>query len=231
MTHTPERLLPAWVKTSPRAAGSSRIPRGCRVGPFLEGKGSGRPKKVTKTHLGMIRRQIFKYPSMTSSYLRQMVLELASLSDRTIQRSLQKHLNMLSRCAAQKPLLTEKMKKKRIAFYKAYKDWTPEQWEVMYSDESNRYDRRFTVTTVKHPDQVMVWGCFLGAVGRRGLFFLPKNTTTNGEMYQTVLLNHLLPSWRFTAQHTSCRTGHPATPQKKEVSWDLVIPDHRLARE
>jgi transposase len=100
-------------------------------------KGSGRPKKVTKTHLGMIRRQIMKYPSMTASDLRQTVPELAFLSDRTIQRSLQKHLNIPSRCAAQKPLLTEKMKKKRIAFFKAYKDWTPKQWEkVMYLDES-----------------------------------------------------------------------------------------------
>jgi hypothetical protein len=163
----------------------------------------------------MIRRQIFKYPSMTSSYLRQMVLELASLSDRTIQRTLQKHLNMLSRCAAQKPLLTEKMKKKRIAFYKAYKDWTPEQWEVMYSDESNRYDRRFTVTTVKHPDQVMVWGCFLAAVGRRGLFFLPKNTTMNGEMYPTVLLNHLLPFMEIHSSTHFLQDGAPCHTTKK----------------
>jgi hypothetical protein len=207
------RLLPAWAETSPFFGqvfqNSKRLESGAAPG---RKKGSGRPKKVTKTHLEMIRRQILKYPSMTSSDLRQTVPKLASLSDRTIQRSLQKHLNMLSRCAAQKQLLTEKMKKKRIAFCKAYKDWPPKQWEkVMYSDEStfrcirsttykvqrpsgsNRYDSRLTVTTVKHPDQVMVWGCFSGAVGRGGLFFLPKNTTMNGEMYQTVLENHLLP--------------------------------------
>jgi hypothetical protein len=49
------------------------------------------------------------------------------------------------------------------------------------------------VKTVKHPDSVMVWGCFSGAVGRGGLYFLPKKSTQNGERYQEVLENHLIP--------------------------------------
>jgi hypothetical protein len=44
---------------------------------------------------------------------------------------------MLSRSAAL-ALLTERMKKKKITFCKAYKDWASEQWEkVMYSVQSN----------------------------------------------------------------------------------------------
>jgi hypothetical protein len=120
---------------------------------------------------------------MTALDLKQTVAELATVSERTIQRSLQKDLKMPSRRAAQKPLLTEKMKKKRMAFCKVYQHWTAEDWSnVMYSDEStfrcirsistkvrrpsgsNQYDSRYTVKTVKHPDSVMIWGCFSGAV-------------------------------------------------------------------
>ncbi len=52
---------------------------------------------------------------------------------------------------------------------------------------------KITIKTVKHPDSVMVWGCFSGSVGHGGLYFLPKNTTMNGERYQEVLEEHLLP--------------------------------------
>jgi hypothetical protein len=41
---------------------------------------------------------------------------------------------------------------------------------------SNRYDSRYTVKTVKHPDSIMVWGSFSGTLGSAGLYFLPKNT-------------------------------------------------------
>jgi hypothetical protein len=85
------------------------------------------------------------------------------------------------------------MIKKRLAFCAAYKDWTPANWEkVMYSDEStfrcirsiktrmrrakgsDRFDSRFTSMTVKHPDSVMVWGCFSGAVERVACTFSRK---------------------------------------------------------
>ncbi len=46
----------------------------------------------------------------------------------------------------------------------------------------------------------MVWACFFGAVGREGLYSLPKNVTMNSEHYQQVLEDHLLP---FVANHRS----------------------------
>jgi hypothetical protein len=58
---------------------------------------------------------------LIASDLRQTVLA-GVLSGCSIQCSLQKHLNMLSRSAAL-ALLTERMKKKKITFCKAYKDW------------------------------------------------------------------------------------------------------------
>jgi hypothetical protein len=119
--------------------------------------------------------------------------------------------------AAQKPLLTIKMKAKRIDFAKAYRHWTSEDWyKVMNSDEStfkcprttrvkvrrpkdsSRFDSHYTIKTVKHPNSVMVWGCFSGTLGHGGLYFLPINVTMNGERYQTVLEDHLL---RFMELH------------------------------
>jgi hypothetical protein len=105
-------------------------------------------------------------------------------------------MGLPSRRAAKKPLLTEAMKLKRLAFAKKYRSWTASEWRnVMYSDEStfslvnsrsvtvrrgkqmNRYKHRFVVKTVKHSASVMVWACFSGKKGRGGLYFLPKNCT------------------------------------------------------
>jgi hypothetical protein len=102
------------------------------------------------------------------------------------------------------------MKKKRLAFAQYYKNWTTKQWSrVVFSDEStfrcirktkvrrpmgsDRYDSRYTMKTVKHPESLMVWASFSGAVGCGGLFFLPKNTTMNSGRYQQTLEDNLLP--------------------------------------
>ncbi len=142
---------------------------------------------------------------MTADDLKENVPELPAISERSVQRHLQTTLGMPSRSAAQKPLLSLKVKKKRLAFCKAYKAWTEEDWaNIMLSDESmfrcigafkskvrrsngsNHFDPRYTAKTVKHPDSVMVWECF-SAKGRGGIYLLPKNATMNGERYQEVL--------------------------------------------
>lgn len=56
----------------------------------------------------------------------------------------------------------------------------------------SRYDLRYTVKTVKHPDSVMVWGAFSGNKGRGGLYFLPRNVTMKGRNHVDVLRDHLL---------------------------------------
>lgn len=156
-------------------------------------EGSGRPRKMSKVLLGILKRQIEKFPHMTAAELKNSLPELADVSERTVRRALLVHLKMPSRTAANKPLLSIKMKKKRLLFAKKYQHFTAEDWgKVMYSDEStfkciratkskvrrpagsDRFDSRYTIKTVKHPDSVMVWGCFTGNVGRGGLYFLPK---------------------------------------------------------
>ena len=196
--------------------------------------GSGRAPKAPNHVLGVLQREIKKHPRMTAAELRNTIPELQAVSERTVQRYLQKKLNLPSRSAAQKPLLTKKMKKKRLQFAKNYLHFTAEDWsKVMYSDEStfrcirsikgkvrrlvgsDRFDSRYTIKTVKHPDSVMVWACFTGSAGRGGLFFLPKNQTMNGKRYQGVLENHLLP-WmeRFGATHF-LQDGAPCHASKR----------------
>jgi len=55
-----------------------------------------------------------------------------------MQDRLQKDSGFPCRKAAKKPLLTESMKKQRIAIAKQHVHWTHEQWKNgMFSDESN----------------------------------------------------------------------------------------------
>ena len=140
-------------------------------------EGSGRPRKVSQALQDMVKRHIDKYPHSTAGDLKEALPELRDVSERTIRRILFSYLKLPSRTAAIKPLLTKRMKLKRLAFAKAYRHFTPEDWsKVMFSDEStfrciratkskvrrpvgsDRYDARYTISSVKHPDSVMVWG-------------------------------------------------------------------------
>jgi hypothetical protein len=133
----------------------------------------------------------------------------------------------------QELLPTAKMTKKRFAFCMKYLKWTPKQWEnVMFSDEStfrlvnsrgsimrrsrgiSRYKQRYTISTVKHSASVMVWGCFSGKKGRRGLSFLPKNSMMNGPHYKAVLEDDLLPFVRIHSAQFFLQDGARVTPAR-----------------
>ena len=150
---------------------------------------------------------------------------------RTVQHCLQKDLDLPSRKPAKKPLITERMKTKRLAFAKKYSHWTTEQWKkVLFFDESNfqvfkmgsttvwrprssdRFDLRYTIPTVKHPQSVMVWECFSGEKGRGGLHFLPKNKKMNAELHLQVLEEHVL---NFYHIHGSEKFMHDSAPCHK----------------
>jgi transposase len=184
-------------------------------------KGSGRPATLPSHALKVLERYVKKYPRSSARIIKQEVPEMAGLTVRYINHLIFKRLKIPSRIAAQKPLLTKKMKERRLAFAKKYRQWTEEDWaKVMFSDEStfrclratrsrvrrptgsDRFDSRYTVKTVKHPDSVMVWGCFAGNGGREGLYFLPKNETMNSVKYLQVLKDHLLSGMeRFGCSH------------------------------
>jgi IS30 family transposase len=91
-------------------------------------KGSGGVRKMDKTLKTILKRQVLKYPMMMAAELQTSVVELQAVSERTIQRTLQIDLKMASRVATMKPLLTDKMKAKRVKFAKAYSHFTAEDW-------------------------------------------------------------------------------------------------------
>lgn len=210
--------------------------------------GSGRPSSISKADLRILNRHVLAYPTITAARIKiELPNEFGHMSERRIQELLKDVLKLPSRSAAKKPLLTKAMKQKRLKFCHQYKDWTAEQWShVMFSDESmfkcirsastkvrrplnsDRYDPRYTVKTVKHPAQVMVWGCFTGANGRGGLYFLPKGQVMNGETYKTVLEDHLLPFMtNFHATHflqdgAPCHKTKVITALLKDCPFEVI---------
>jgi hypothetical protein len=114
---------------------------------------------------------------------------------RFIQVTLQKRLGLPPCSAAQKPLLTIVMKKKRQAFAKKYQSWTENDWmRVILSYESmfrllnprigkvrrpstvSRHKQRFSIPMVKHSPSITVWRCFSDrkkGEGSRILFLKP----------------------------------------------------------
>jgi hypothetical protein len=143
--------------------------------------------------LKILEKFVKKNPHATVSDIKELVPELAAVSEKHTNWLIVNKLKIWSRIAAQKPLLTEKMKVKRLAFAKKYVGWTEEDWSrIMFSDESmfrcirasrirvrrpsgtKRFDTQYTIKTVKHPDSVMVWASFSGSCGQSGIFFLPR---------------------------------------------------------
>ena len=86
-------------------------------------KWPGGPRKLSKTSTLLLKRLISDNPTQSARELRITNPEMLShVSERLIQRRLQIDCNMPSRRPASKPLLTKKMKAKRIAFCKKYED-------------------------------------------------------------------------------------------------------------
>jgi len=121
------------------------------------------------------------------------MLETSRVSRRTIRRRLKDEFGLPARKPVKKPHLTAFQMKRRYNFAKKYAKWTKQQWEkVIFSDESMivqfestswaTKQPQYTVPTVKHSPKVMVWGCF-GSIGRGGLWFMPKGTTMNADVY------------------------------------------------
>jgi hypothetical protein len=114
----------------------------------------------------VLERSVRKNPTATSGDIKEQVPEVAAVSVKHISRLIKEKPKILSGIAAQKPLLTFRMKKKRLAFAKKYRLFTPDDWStVMYSGESmfrcirsirsmvrrpsgmDRFDSHYTVKT------------------------------------------------------------------------------------
>jgi hypothetical protein len=90
---------------------------------------------------------------MTAVEIQRSLAELRVVSEQTIQHTLQIDLKMPSRVAAMKPLLTEKIKSKRLKFSMTYQHFTAEDWsKVMYLDESTFKVIRASRAKVRRPE-------------------------------------------------------------------------------
>jgi hypothetical protein len=83
-------------------------------------KGSGGVSKVMKITLQAMKRHLNRDPTLSAKQLKALVPALESLSIRSIQMLCAKNLNLPSRKMAAKPLLTQAMRDKRLAFCQRY---------------------------------------------------------------------------------------------------------------
>ena len=79
---------------------------------------------------------------------------------------------------------------------------------------SDCFDPRYTVSTVKHPESVMLWGSFSGEKGRGGLYFLPKNKKMNADLSINVL-EHILNFFRIHGCEVFMHESAPCHKAKK----------------
>ncbi len=167
--------------------------------------GTGKKSTISQPTLTKMRKHLIRDPTLTAKQLKALIPGVQHLSTRSVQRICQKNLALPSRKMAKKPVLTEKMREKRISFCRQYGHWTAEEWKkVMFSDESHfelntfrrglcrrpvgsdRFDPRYTRKTVKHPAKVMVWASFSWK-GRGEIEFLKKGEMMNGTRYRRLL--------------------------------------------
>ena len=142
------------------------------------------------TTLIVMRRHLVQDPTLTAGQLKALMPALANTSIRTIQRMCLEKLKLPSRKMAAKPLITQAMKDKWLAFAQRYGGWGIEDWKkVMFSDESHfelrfansrrlcrrpvgsdHFDPQFTHKTFKFPPKIMAWGSLkLVGQGRCGV--------------------------------------------------------------
>lgn len=167
---------------------------------------SGRPRSTTATTDRLIHRAATANPTWSSAQIASTMQTPPSA--RTIRRRLFVDFKLPSRRPAKKAKLSRKNIKDRLAFCRKYRNWTEEEWKkVMFSDEATfsqfssykrhvrrpinqRYNIRYVVPTVKLAPTTMVWACFC-ARGRGGIWFMPKNTTINAQVYVSILRDKL----------------------------------------
>jgi len=203
---------------------------------FYDRSGPRHKRKTTPATDRHIARIVKKSPFKSSVGVQQ-VLQAAgvSISSSTVRRRLLQN-DLRAHAPARKPKLTAAMRKKRLNFAKQYRAWTAEDWRsVMWSDESSfhqfgitkqfvrrptgaRYNERFIIPTVKHPESIMLWGCFSGT-GRGTLEFLSKGERMTSARYIEILQNRLLLVMNLHGCTTFMQDGAPCHTAKATMKW------------
>ena len=194
-----------------------------------------------------MRRHLVQDPTLTAGQLKALMPALANTSIRTIQRMCLEKLKLPSRKMAAKPLITQAMKDKWLAFAQCYGGWGIEDWKkVMFSDKSHfelrfansrrlcrrpvgsdHFDPQFTRKTVKFPPKIMAWGTFSWR-GRGGLEFLKNGEMMNGTRYLTILKDKLELFMRLHGTTHFLQDRAPCHRSKIVKSWFAERPEIKL---
>lgn len=182
------------------------------TGEIIDKQKSGRKPIFDKYEKRILCRESKNNPFLTAGevYRSSSISKIISLC--TARRYLRKGF-LFGRIAPKKPLLTERIKKKRLLFCKENRKYNTNDWKyVMFSDESKferyslrrKYVRRligmpltykYTCCTVKQRGfSVMVWGVIKGD-GTKKLIQCPN--ILNSQEYQLILKAGLLPDYDF----------------------------------
>ena len=181
---------------------------------FLQGQkvtrkgGPGRPRKTTPNQDRKIVSDVKRNPRLSCRDIQSINSDL-NVSTATVRRRIVETGEFGSYFTTRKPFISKINRQKRLAWAKAHKNWTVDEWKrVLWSDESpfvlrfkrkqriwRRHSDRFNIAncdaTVKHDKKVNVWGCFAAhGVGRlyRVEGILEKH------QYQRILQDEMLTS-------------------------------------
>lgn len=219
-----------------------------RSGESLERRsGSGRPSKLSAADVRRLKREALENRKKTFvDHAKDFRTRDGSKVSRfTIQRHL-KTEGLTSHSCANVPMISKANRKKRTAWCKRHKDddfsvviWSDEKRFCLVSDQPERCVRRIgerfrpecTHKTVKGNRGFMVWGCF-SRNGMGNLYRVPNGETVNGEIYQSILQNQLIPSIKklhpdrnyvFMQDNAPCHVAKAVIAwmkQKKIKFWD-----------
>ena len=176
-------------------------------------------------------------PRNTSSNLKRDMMDYGVyLSNSSIKKRLFE-VGRIARRPKRKQLLTHKMKRRRLAWAKKYKNWTLDDWKkVLFSDETHfvmagkhfQYVRRSVEESVKpchinqqvkHPAKKMFWGCF-SFKGVGSLF--PAQGMMKSDQYIEVIQQRVIPDCRrhfLMGMVSFSRIWHHAILQKKSKNF------------
>lgn len=174
-------------------------------------KHTGRHRKTNRRIDSLLGRMSRADPTISAPEMRRdlAMFHGVSLSVATVKRRL-RGFGLYGRRPCRKPLVSRRNRRARMAFAKAHKSWTVNDWRrVIYTDESKfnligsdgikyirrpigkRYSPLYLKMTVKHGGgNVKLWGCF-STKGVGPLVEIVGNM--KGQTYKDILQDHLLP--------------------------------------
>lgn len=108
----------------------------CRLrGRVVPLKSPRRPRKLTYHNMRHLKRMLDDDRCLPLMEITNKMTDIAKVSCRIVRNALN-DLPYRNRVAAKKPFLSEKHKAQRLVFARQYRDWTVEDWKVIWTDES-----------------------------------------------------------------------------------------------